>query len=405
MLHSKGKREERQLSEYSWDYCFPGDEFGYKWTVLVGKERRSQAWMAATVPSKGGTGKFGVDKCLDFIEENGDREGNIIVKNDQEVSMQYLINDLLVERAAGKTVLEESPVKSSSSNGVVERGVQEVEGRIRALYLGLQEKMAVKIDSRERIVAFIPEYAAYLLNRLHVGTDGKVPYERVKGKKPTVMGIEFGEKVLYKIKLGSKMKKLNARWGEGICVGIRRRSNEIMVASREGIMLARSVRRVPLEKRWDKQNLDMVRWAPWHRYGGDENADGDVPEGVPVEEAPSSSKDGERVVFIDTKEKIPREFYIGQKDVSKHGTTRGCGGCSSMVRGFPRQPHNATCRERFREAMRDDAKVIFAENKKRNLQKVKKQEKYAGAKEKKKKGAKEKDKKRDLAQRTRKVDH
>ena len=158
--------------------------------------------MAATVPSKGGTGKFGVDKCLDFIEENGDREGNIIVKNDQEVSMQYLIKDLLVERAAGKTVWEESPFKSSSSNGLVERGVQEVEGRIRALDLGLQEKMAVKIDSRERIVAFIPEYAAYLLNRLHVGTDGKVPYERVKGKKPTVLGIEFGEKVLYKNQAG-----------------------------------------------------------------------------------------------------------------------------------------------------------------------------------------------------------
>ena len=123
MPHLKGLKGERQLSEYAWDYCFPGDEYGYKWTVLIGKEKRSQAWMAATVPSKGGTGKFGVDKCLDFIEENGDREGDIIVKNDQEVSMQYLIKDLLVERAAGKTVLEESPVKSSSSNGMVERGV------------------------------------------------------------------------------------------------------------------------------------------------------------------------------------------------------------------------------------------------------------------------------------------
>ena len=101
---------------------------------------------------------------------------------------------------------------------------------------------------------------------------------------------------------------------------------------------------------------------------GGENAGGDVPEGVPVEEIPSSSKDGERVVFIDTREKIPREFYIGQKDVSKHGTTRGCGGCSSMVRGFPRQPHNASCRERFREAMRDDAKVIVAENRKREFE-------------------------------------
>ena len=120
--------------------------------------------MATTVPTKGGTGKFGVDKCLDFIEENGDREGDIVVKNDQEASMQYLIKDLLTERPEGKTILEEAPVKSSGSNGVVERGIQEVEGGVRALYLGLQEKLGRKVDAKERIVAFMPEYAAYLLN-------------------------------------------------------------------------------------------------------------------------------------------------------------------------------------------------------------------------------------------------
>ena len=27
--------KDRKLPEYSWDYCFPGDEHGYRWTVLV----------------------------------------------------------------------------------------------------------------------------------------------------------------------------------------------------------------------------------------------------------------------------------------------------------------------------------------------------------------------------------
>ncbi len=58
-----------------------------------------------------------------------------------------------------------------------------VEGRIRALYLGLQARLKRDLDARERIVAFIPEYAVYRLNRLAVGEDGNVPYERVKGKK------------------------------------------------------------------------------------------------------------------------------------------------------------------------------------------------------------------------------
>ena len=46
---------------------------------------------------------------------------------------------------------------------MVERAVREVEGRTRALYLGLQDRLGTKIDARERVIAFIPEYAAYLL--------------------------------------------------------------------------------------------------------------------------------------------------------------------------------------------------------------------------------------------------
>ena len=65
-------------------------------------------------------------------------------------------------------------MKSSGSNGIVERAVQDIEGRMRALLLGLQGRLGCALDARERIVAFVPDYAAYLLNRLHQGSDGKV---------------------------------------------------------------------------------------------------------------------------------------------------------------------------------------------------------------------------------------
>jgi hypothetical protein len=39
MDHRADSGKERKMPAYSWDYCFPGDEFGFKWTVLVGKER------------------------------------------------------------------------------------------------------------------------------------------------------------------------------------------------------------------------------------------------------------------------------------------------------------------------------------------------------------------------------
>ena len=222
--HRGAVDKERKLSEYCFDYCFPGDEFGYKLTVLVGTERLTGMKFATAVPTKGSSGKFAVDRALDFIAEVGDMDGQVIIKNDQEPSIQYFIKDLVESRESGRSHLEESPVKSSGSNGVVERGVQGVEGHIRAIFLALQGRIGRKIDAREKIVNFIPEYASYLMNRLEVGKDGKVAYDRAKGKKPTVLEVEFGEKLLYKVKPTAKLEKINSRWELGIFVGIRRRS-------------------------------------------------------------------------------------------------------------------------------------------------------------------------------------
>eukprot|EP00973_Karenia_brevis_P061897 8609869-Karenia_brevis.AAC.1 len=52
--HRKDSGKERDMPEYCFDYCFPGDECGFKWTVLAGKERKTGMIMATTVPQKGG---------------------------------------------------------------------------------------------------------------------------------------------------------------------------------------------------------------------------------------------------------------------------------------------------------------------------------------------------------------
>ena len=46
------------------------------------------------------------------------------------------------------------------------------------VFFGLEKRLDRNLDARERTVAFMPEYAAYLLYRLHVRQDGKVAYER-----------------------------------------------------------------------------------------------------------------------------------------------------------------------------------------------------------------------------------
>ncbi len=37
------------------------------------------------------------------------------------------------------------------------------------------------------------EFAAVLVNRYEVGRDGKTPYERARGKRSKLLGLEFGE--------------------------------------------------------------------------------------------------------------------------------------------------------------------------------------------------------------------
>ena len=136
MDHRKEVGEERGLSEYSFDYCFPGDEFGFKVTVLVGRERNTGMTMGTVVPMKGSSGRFSAEKIVEFMGECGDGGMDVIVKSDQEPAIGVLMKDLVEVRGdtnARRTMIEESPVESKGSNGVVERSAQTIEGQIRVM--------------------------------------------------------------------------------------------------------------------------------------------------------------------------------------------------------------------------------------------------------------------------------
>ena len=59
------------------------------------------------------------------------------------------------------------------------------------------------------------------------------------------------------------------RDGIGIFVGIRKKSNEVWIAIKDSIVTARSVRRIPIEKRWSEDCLTWVTRVPWNRYNCD----------------------------------------------------------------------------------------------------------------------------------------
>ena len=104
--HRKSMVEDGGLSEYTFDYCFLGDELGCKVTVMVGRERVTGTCTAPMVPMKGGIGQFTTDKVVEMIDEVGDARQTIIIKTDQEPSIKALMEDVVQEREEGRMILE-----------------------------------------------------------------------------------------------------------------------------------------------------------------------------------------------------------------------------------------------------------------------------------------------------------
>ena len=171
------------------------------------------------------------------------------------------------------------------------------------------------------------------------------------------MGLEFGEKVVFmRKKIGGKLEKIKPRWEKGVFVGVKRKSNEVMVVNEHGVAFVRSVRRLAFEDRWGPECKDWVVWAPWNKYEGDTEADGDLPEGVEPEtkeEGDGSKGPRDGKVYVDVREKVPREFYISEQNIRDYKPTKGCAGCRATLRGLSRQPDEPECRERFRELLKD----------------------------------------------------
>ena len=188
--------------------------------------------------------------------------------------------------------------------------------------------------------------------------------------------MEFGERVMWKHHPGKVMEKLNARWGNGLFLGVRARSNELIIideTSKE-LKYVRTVRRVPEEQRWDSNNLQWVTMVPWNKGPSDKEADGDMPE-FDVKQGPGRTFAEEEKHEISTNEapKIVHRAHLRRTDFDKHGYTDRCPGCSAILRGLHIQPHSQACRERM-EALLDadirikNAKVRLQERVKRKAE-------------------------------------
>lgn len=167
MPHTKTK-EKGEMMEVSMDFAFVGEEgeAGNTLTVLVVKERHTGMTMATVVPSKS-TGRFVTERVLAFLQEIGGLHGDIVMKSDQEPAIKVIaegVARLKAERGSGRVIPEYSPVGSSASNGMVERGIQSVQAQMRVMKSALEGRWGGSVATQHPVMPWLAEYAAHFVS-------------------------------------------------------------------------------------------------------------------------------------------------------------------------------------------------------------------------------------------------
>ena len=75
---------------------------------------------------------------------------------------------------------------------------------------------------------------------------------------------EIGEKVLFKeLNDQQQLGGWDSRWSEGVWVGFDLTTYQSIIATPEGKVKANTVKQVPVENRWDPEEIEGILIKPW----------------------------------------------------------------------------------------------------------------------------------------------
>ena len=230
--YRKAMEEERQVPEGHLNFMFTRDEKeGKTLALLVVRERTTRAVLSTVVPRKT-TGEWICRRLMAWLREIGLESVDIIVKSHHEPALTSLIASWSTMRAMtsrSRMIIENCPVGSSKSNGIVERATQSLQGMIRTIRSDIEGRWTVKIDVTHSIWPWIAGHAGFSLTRFEVGRDGKTAYERLKGKPAKVQGMAFAEGILSKRKrAGGPPQEIDVH-EDGIYLGVKATTAEVIV--------------------------------------------------------------------------------------------------------------------------------------------------------------------------------
>ena len=180
--------------------------------VLVIRERIHKMTWAMLAPRKGTEFPCIAKRAAKFIDQLGHTRGS-------------------------QTVPERPPVRESQSNGIIERAAGLVAGQARLLQAALEHRMWTRVPPDARTLCWLVEFAAYLMSRCDIGSDGKTPLQRLHRRKYNTPIMEFGEKILYMPAKPARGGKWERRFRLGVFVGVLNSSWEAVVVTEQGLAI------------------------------------------------------------------------------------------------------------------------------------------------------------------------
>lgn len=303
-------------------------------------EKMKNALFGHAVPQKG-VAELVVDQVCRDLDAIGYKR--VVAKTDGENPITALFREVKLQWR-GELVLEESPLGDSNSNGAAEAAVKVHEGMVRTHKIALEKKIGKSIEDRSNIFEWICEWAALVHRRYKVSDDGRTAYERIRGKKASRTMVQIGENVWFKAPATITPSNTEQRFDEGIVVGIRETSDEILVWNSKGIHRSRTIRRRPEGSRWSADAIAALDTTPmlYNAAGQRRKPPGEECEVPPPAAHPPANSEPVR----DAK---PRATRLDKDLFAEHGYTKGCPGCISFRYddGIRRGGHSAQCRKRM----------------------------------------------------------
>lgn len=332
------------------DFCFMKGrdaEAGDGIPVLVMRESQTRSLFshacAGKSTSREGYSAYIIEKCVEDIDSV---QKDVHLKSDQEPAM--LAFQARVQQARkSRTTLTNSPKGDHQENCRAEKAVQACQNMAWRMRLAIESHIGVRIPHKRPVLIWLIEWVGGAHNRFRAGQDdGKTPQERAGWQSQSLVQ-EFGEVVQFiPFRSESRADKFDAKFREGIWLGLDSRTDEGIVGTRYGVYRTSTIKSVPEDQRWDVVKVLSVVGLPWDptpTVDADDGARLPNPDAVEAEVVP---KDPE------VPESIVRKMYIRKTDIEEHGQTPGCLGCKSAMLGKAPQSHSTVCRDRIEAIIR-----------------------------------------------------